>query len=158
MENNTIEIVLKTYSDMVYKLALSQTKNKANAEDIFQDVFIRLMKTETKFENSNHIKAWLIKVTLNCCKNLWNSAWFRRTTPLDEDLPVEDNFNEDSLYIKVMELPKKYRIVIHLFYYEDMSIADISKAMGIKKETVASQLSRGRSMLKQKLGRGYTYE
>jgi len=107
---------------MVYKLALSQTKNKANAEDIFQDVFIRLMKTETKFENSNHIKAWLIKVTLNCCKNLWNSAWFRRTTPLDEDLPVEDNFNEDSLYIRVMELLKNTE---SLYIYSTMKICQL---------------------------------
>lgn len=158
MDNNEIELVLKTYSDMIYKLALSQTKNKANTEDIFQDVFMRLMKTDTKFQNSNHTRAWLIKTTLNCCRNLWNSAWFRRTTSLDENLQTEETFNEDNLYSKVMELPKKYRSVIHLFYYEDMSIADISKSMGLKKETVASQLSRGRAILRQKLGKDFTYE
>ncbi|WMJ22778.1 sigma-70 family RNA polymerase sigma factor [Paludicola sp. MB14-C6] len=158
MDNNDVEFVLKAHSDMVYKLALSQTKNQANAEDIFQDVFIRLMKTDTKFENNNHIKAWLIKTTLNCCRSLWSSAWFRRTTSLDENLQTEDYINENNLYTKVMELPKKYRVVIHLFYYEDMSISDIAKSTGLKKETIASQLSRGRNILKQKLGKDFIYE
>lgn len=83
--DDDIDDVLSKYSNMVYKIALSQTKNAANAEDIFQEVFLRYVQADIKFANEEHRKAWLIRVAVNCCKKLWGSAWFRHTVPLDEN-------------------------------------------------------------------------
>lgn len=141
---------VEKFFDMIYKLALSQTKNRENADDVVQEVFLRYLKYGKEFESEEHIKAWLIRVTLNCCKSLFTSAWVRKTAPLDEDIPFDTEEKHD-VYYAVAELPPKYRAVIHLFYYEDFSVAEISKALGIKQTTVKSQLSRGRDMLREKL-------
>ena len=111
--DDDIDNVLSKYADMVYKIALSQTRSSANAEDIFQEVFPRYVQADTKFESEEHRKAWLIRVSVNCCKKLWNSAWFRHTVPLDENLQFSNKEKSDILYA-VAELPSKYRIVIHL--------------------------------------------
>lgn len=145
-----IDYVLMKYSNMVYRLALSRTKNIADAEDIVQEVFLRLVNKKPHFENEEHRKAWLIRVTLNCSNKLLASAWFKRTVPLEEELKFETREKND-VYYAVMELPLKYRTVIHLYHYEDMSIAQISEALKIKESTIKSQLSRARQLLKIKL-------
>lgn len=141
---------VEKFFDMIYKLALSQTKNRENADDVVQEVFLRYLKYGKEFESEEHIKAWLIRVTINRCKSLFTSAWVRKTAPLDEDIPFDTEEKHD-VYYAVLELPPKYRAVIHLFYYEDFSVAEISEALGIKQTTVKSQLSRGRDMLREKL-------
>lgn len=145
-----IDDILNRYGDMVYKIAYSQMKNKADAEDVFQEVFVRFIRYNPNFENDQHIKAWLIRVTLNCSKNIFKSAWFRRTTTLDDDIAISMP-ETSSVYETVLTLPAKYRMVIHLHYYEDMSIADISNATGKNLNTIKSHLKRGRELLKQKL-------
>lgn len=145
-----IDYVLTKYSNMVYRLALSRTRNIADAEDIVQEVFIRLVNKKPEFQNEEHRKAWLIRVTLNCSSKLLASAWFRRTVPLEEELKFETREKND-VYYAVMELPLKYRTVIHLYHYEDMSIAQISDVLNIKESTIKSQLSRARQLLKTKL-------
>ncbi len=168
------QAVVKTYSNLVYKLAFSLLKNKADAEDVFQEVFIRLMKTDKVFENDEHLKAWLIKVTVNRSKKLLSSAWFRRSAPLEDyslaqtvltqdseafaGSEMENNFENSEVLTAVIELPLKYRTVIHLFYFEDMSVRSISRIFGVKESTITSQLSRGRKMLKEKLKGEYDYE
>ncbi|NLC03557.1 MAG: sigma-70 family RNA polymerase sigma factor [Tissierellia bacterium] len=154
--NNHISEIVHTYSDMVYKLALARTKNKFDADDVFQEVFIRCMKNYNKFTSNDHIKAWLIRVTINCSNNIFNSSWFKKTVLLNNNLKdnsLDDlNFSTEEnkqVYHSVLELPKKYRTVIHLFYYEDMSIREISKALKIKEGTIKSQLHRGRNLLKE---------
>lgn len=142
--------VLTKYSNMVYRLALSRTRNIADAEDIVQEVFLRLVNKKPEFQNEEHRKAWLIRVTLNCSSKLLTSAWFRRTVPLEEELKFETKEKND-VYYAVMELPIKYRTVIHLFHYEDMSILQISEALNIKESTIKSQLLRARQLLKTKL-------
>jgi len=161
MDNMDIKIILEKYSDMVYRLAVSQLKNKADAEDIFQEVFIKYIKSGKDFESGEHVKAWLIRVTVNFCKKLRKTAWFRHTVPLDEwsnALTYEDAHEKSGVYYAVLELPPKYRTVIHLFYYEDMPVAEISGVLNIKQSTVVSQLRRARNILREKLKGEYNYD
>lgn len=154
-DNFSKKEIIEKYFNTVYKLALSQMKSKSKADDITQEVFLRFIKQNKSFENEEHIKAWLIRVTLNCCKSLFSSAWFKKTVPLTE---IDDNIFEmpeiSEVYFAVLDLPKKYKAVIHLFYYEDLSVTQISKYLGIKESTVKSQLHRGREILKEKLKGG----
>ncbi len=146
--------IIKKYIDMVYRLALSRTRDKSHADDVVQEVFLRYISKERRFESDEHIKAWLIRVTINCSSNVFSSPWFSRTAPLTEDIPF-DTPEKSEVYYAVMELPQKYRTVIHLFYYEDMQISEIAEVTGSKISTVKSQLHRGREMLKEKLKGGY---
>jgi RNA polymerase sigma-70 factor (ECF subfamily) len=148
-KDDEIKDVLKKYTDMVYKLAFSRTKNEADAEDVFQEVFCRYFRNKTQFQSEEHKRAWLIRVTINCSYKLFSSAWFRRTIPLEDN--IEFNEEENQVYFSVMQLPLKYRTVIHLYYYEDMTISEISKTLKIKESTVKSQLHRARALLKVKL-------
>lgn len=154
--NSHISEIVNTYADMVYKLALARTKNKFDAEDVFQEVFIRYMKHYHKLKSEDHTKAWLIRVTINCSKDIFASSWFKKTilfkNSLKDNLQDKSNFTSEEnkeIYYSVLKLPKKYRTVIHLFYYEDMSIKEISEALDLKEGTIKSQLHRGRNLLKE---------
>lgn len=142
--------ILEKYADTVYRLAFSRTKSSHDAEDIMQNVFMKFIKSDVNFKSEEHIKAWLIKVTINLSKNLLTSAWFRKTTALEDDLVVTMN-EESEVYKFVLDLPTKYRTVIHLFYYEDMTTANIAEVLNIKESTVRSQLHRARNMLREKM-------
>ena len=147
------EETIEKYFNMVCKLALSQTKDRHAADDVAQNVFMRFLKTDTQFETEEHIKAWLIRVTINCSKSLFLSAWAKKTVPLTEEIPF-DSPEKSDVYYAVHALPQKYRAVIHLFYYEQMSVAEIAKCLDTKESTVKSQLHRGREMLKTMLKGG----
>ncbi len=148
--------LVEKYFDMIYRLAMSQTKNREYADDVVQDVFLRFLNADKQFESDEHVKAWLIRVTLNCCKSVFTTSWAKKTTPLTEDI-VFDTEEKHDVYYATLELPPKYRTVIHLFYYEDFSIADIAKYLNTKESTVKSQLSRGRDMLREKLKGEYSF-
>ncbi len=148
---------IEKYFDTVYRLALSQTKDSHKADDVLQDVFYKYIKTDKEFQSEEHIKAWLIRVTLNCCKSMFTSSWFKKTVPLSEDLVFETPEQSD-VYSAVAKLPQKYRAVIHLFYFEDLPVKDIAKVLKTKETTVKSQLHRGREMLKNMLGGRSEYE
>lgn len=150
------EQITEKYFDNVYRLALSRTGNKSDAEDVTQEVFVRFLKTDTHFFSEEHAKAWLIKVTVNCSKNVFLSSHYKKTVPLTEEISFSQPELEE-LYLVVARLPLKYRTVIHLFYYEDMSIESISKCLKMKESTVKSQLHRGRELLKTML-KDYDYE
>lgn len=149
--------IVEKYFDTIYRLALSQTQDSTKADDVLQDVFVKYIKTDKKFESEEHIKAWLIRVTINCSKSTFTNSWVKKTVPLTDDITFEIPEQED-VYYAVAKLPKKYRAVIHLFYYEDLSIKEIADYLSIKESTVKSQLHRGREMLKQILGRGSEFE
>ena len=151
------QMIVEKYFDTVYRLALSQTRDKSKADDVLQEVFLRYIKSDKQFESEEHIKAWLIRVTVNCCKSVFADLWFKRTQPLTEDLVFETK-EQNYVYQTVAKLPLKYRTVIHLFYYEDLSIKQISDYLKIKEATVKSQLHRGREMLKSMLGGRSDYE
>lgn len=141
------ENVIRFYADMVYCLAFARTGTKCDADEVFQEVFMRYIKKQPVFENEEHRKAWLIRVTINCSKKLWNSAWKRKTGPLTETILFETEDDTD-LYNELQQLPPKYREVIHLFYYEDMSLEEISRILNRKNATVRTQLTRARALLK----------
>lgn len=150
------QAAMDKYADMVYRVAMNQMKNKQDAEDIFQEVFIKWMKYRNQFENEEHEKSWLIRVTINQCKNVLTSSWRKRNQELSDEIQntmvYEDTYAEESELMKtIAKLPEKYRIVIHLFYYEDLSVAEICKVTGQKESTVKTQLTRGRRKLKHLL-------
>ena len=151
------QAMIEKYFDTVYRLALSQTKDRYRADDVLQDVFLRYIKTDKDFESEEHVKAWLIRVTVNCCKSTFTNSWFKKTVPLSEDLVFETPEQYD-VYAAVEKLPKKYRAVIHLFYFEDLSVKAIADILKTKETTVKSQLHRGREMLKIMLGGRSEYE
>ena len=131
---------------MVYRLAVARVKNKYDADDILQDVFLRFIKAKDKVENEEHLKALLIRITINCSKSMLTSSWFKRTEPLSESFSVSDEYSDtlDS----VMRLPQKYRTVIHLHYYMGYSVDEIAGILKAKPSTVKSQLHRARQKLK----------
>lgn len=145
------------YFDTVYRLALARTKDKAHAEDVTQDVFLRYIKTDKAFDSEEYIKAWLLRVTINCSNSLFTSSWYKNTAPLTEDISFESE-EKSAVYYAVMELPSKYRTVVYLFYYDGMSVAEIAQIMNTKESTVKSQLHRSREMLKKLLKGGCDYE
>lgn len=163
---DSFEQAMEFYMPMVYRIAFARLGSADDAEDITQEVFLRYYKADMLYESEEHRKAWLIRCTINCTKTLFGSAWFRHRaadTGL-ENMTEEEQLQHDttaeaaenalrrqSVLDAVMKLPEKYRTVIHLFYFEDMSVADISAATGIKETTVKSQLSRARDMLKPML-------
>lgn len=143
------QYIAEKYFDMIYRLALSQCGNTHDAEDITSDVFLKYINCDKPFESEEHIKAWLIRVTVNRTKSLFTSSWFKKNVPLEETIPAQIPEEESEVYGAVMQLPQKYRAVIHLFYYEDLKTAQIAQILNIKEATVRSQLLRARSMLKQ---------
>lgn len=146
--------VIQKYSLMVYRLAYSMLKNRYDADDIHQEVFVRFLTKRPDFENEIHEKAWFMKVTVNLCKNYWKTAWKRKVVSLmDWDLEEQEveTFRDSQLLEEVQKLPAKYRAVIHLFYYEELSIEEISHVLKQKPSTVRTQLTRARRKLKEVL-------
>ncbi len=150
---STAEWAFELYGDMILRLAMARTGNRHDGEDLLQEVFVRYIRSGVLFENEEHRKAWLIRTTINCAKSLNTSAWKTRNVPVDECPPVSEQKQEDSVYETVMTLPEKYRTVVHLFYYEDMSTKEIAEVMGCSDGTVRSLLSRARKKL-QKILKG----
>ena len=150
------EQMIKTYSDMVYRLAFARTGTKEDADEVYQEVFLRLLKKRPVFESQEHCKAWLLRVTINCSNTLLASLWKKRTVVLEEDLPFQEKESLE-LYEELSRLPQKYRDVIHLFYYEELSVADIAKILHRKESTVRTQLTRARTMLKEILEEEYEF-
>lgn len=141
------------YKDNVYAIAFNYFRNKYDAEDVVQEVFIKLYGFKKSFESEEHIRNWLIRVTINQCKKITFSSWFKKKVTLEDyinELQYED-LSESELMMDVMKLPKKYRMVIHLYYYEDYSVKEISKILKLSETAVSTRLMRAREMLKTKL-------
>lgn len=146
--------LLELYSDAVYRIAYARTQNPQDAEDITQDVFLKYIGAEKQFTSEEHRKAWLLRVAVNCANDFVKSAHHRKRAYLEEmpEQSAEQSYEPEEkseVYYAVQKLPEKYRIPIHLFYYEDMSIAQIAAATGERESTVRSQMTRARSMLKK---------
>lgn len=157
--NSRVEQVketIKRNSDMVYRLAFSMVRMQQDAEDVHQEVFMRYIRKNPRFESPEHEKAWFIRVTTNLCKNLWKTAWRQKMVSVDT-IEVEEEIDEsgaltpeeENLIETVKRLPVKYRAVIHLFYYEEMSIEEIAKALKLQPSNVRTRLTRARKMLKE---------
>lgn len=154
--NDRIQASLEKYSNMVIRIAFQNLKSMADAEDIAQEVFLKLLTCSPVFESDTHEKAWVIRVTVNLCRDFLKSAWFKRRTALNESIPHKDKNTE--VLDAVMRLPVKFRNVIYLHYYEDMSIAEIADILRQKENTVSSWLHRARKQLKEALAGGFDDE
>lgn len=155
------EEVIRRNSDTVYRLAYSLVRTRADADDIYQEVFLRYVRKMPIFDSAEHERAWFMRVTVNCCKNFWKSPWTQRRSAyegdaLEGELSENNIFgeaaDEDWLLIEtVKQLPEKYRVVIHLFYYEELSVEEIGKITKSKASTVRTRLTRARRELKNLL-------
>ena len=159
MAKNLMKIkeIFDKYSDTVYRVALTRTKNVENAEDIFQEVFMKLSEKDPKFESEEHIKAWLIRVTINMTKNLHSSSGNQKVTSLTEEFKFETE-EESNVFEIVNELPQNYRTVIYLFYYEGYKTKEIAKILNKSEGTIKTWLFRARDCLKEKLEGGFEDE
>ncbi len=149
----TAEELISMYADTIYRIAFSRLGNVHDSEDITQEVFIKYIKSDMTFEDEDHRRKWLIRVTVNAVNSLEKSACRKRTAPLEEAdaITVEDSDDALSIRQAMEKLPEKYRLPIHLFYYEDMTIQQIAEITDSPEGTVKSLLSRGRSKLKELL-------
>ena len=152
-----VKQVIEKYADMVYRIALTRCGIVENAEDVFQDVFIKYSQKMPKFESEEHEKAWLIRVTINLTKNINNSAWNRKIVTLDENIEFETKEQEDIFSI-VCSLPKDYKTVIYLSYYEGYKVKEISQILRKSEGTIKTWLFRARQMLKEKIEGGFEDE
>ncbi|MCL2487470.1 MAG: sigma-70 family RNA polymerase sigma factor [Oscillospiraceae bacterium] len=145
------------YGDMVYRIGILYLHSREDAEDVFQEVFLKLYLTDTVFETAEHRRAWLATAAVNYCKNILRSVWRRRTVELDELCAVaEDDYGaaESDLVRQLMELPLRYRRVLYLHYYEGYTGEEIGAMLKISPATVRTQMRRGREMLKTQILKG----
>lgn len=143
---------IRQYMDMIFRLAFNCLKSQADADDVTQTVLLRLYETEKVFDNEDHLKHWLVRVTLNECKKHWRSPW-NRTEEYENYVStlVFDEPQYNDLFEAIMGLDTKYRIVIYLYYYEGYSIEEIAGLLRLPRGTVGTRLKRAREQLKQKL-------
>lgn len=149
--NESVRRALDRYSQSMIKIAFAYLKNIADAEEVAQEVFLTYLQKRPVFENGEHEKAWLIRTTINKSKNMLKTGWFRSRNPVPDDLsylPKEEN----EVLQAVLSLDRKYRIPIHLHYYEGYSIQEIAVILQAKSATVGTWLARGRALLKDKIG------
>lgn len=156
-----LENLIELYGNDVLRIATLYTKNPTIAEDIFQDVFIKVDKHISSFKGKSSEKTWIIKITINTCKDYLKSSWKKRIVPIEflEETEIssknEDNIiiNENSNLIlkEIIALPIKYREVIILYYYKDFNTSEISKILTIPEATVRTRMKRARELLKEKL-------
>lgn len=142
--------LVETYSSMLLRLACTRLENPADAEDVVQEVFLKLLTARPSFRDAEHEKAWLIRTTLHRAADLRKAA-SRRNVPLEEALLASAPEPEDRLLAAVRALPEKYGAVIHLHYYEGYSLKEIGKLLGLPAATVGTRLARGRERLRQSL-------
>ena len=152
------ERIFTRYIDTVYRVALNGCKNVSDAEDIVQNTFVKLMESSSIFEDDEHIRKWLIRVTVNECKSLWRNPWKKRRVEIENiNEPVFSTPERSALYYAVRDLPPKYREVVYLYYFEEFSIKEIADVMGISETAIQTRLQRARQKLKNMLG-GYGNE
>ncbi|MBQ3010637.1 MAG: RNA polymerase sigma factor [Methanocorpusculum sp.] len=148
-----VETVIEAFRHNLYAAAFNICKNAQDAEDVVQDTFIQYWSQNKDFETEQHIRAWLLRVAINKAKNKNNSLFRKKTLPLEDYMESLSFESEESseLFEAVMKLPEKYRIVVHLFYYEDYSVDEIAGILKISSGNVKVRLSRGRKLLRSTL-------
>ena len=149
-----VNTAVETYSDMILRLCTVYLKNGADAEDIFQTVFLKYALHTKPFESAEHEKAWLIRVTVNACKDLLKSFFRSRTITLEElaDYAPEITAEQCAVMEAVWSLPKQYRDVIYLHYYEGYTAPEIAGILKRNPNTVYTHLNKGKQLLRETLG------
>ena len=152
MTETTFTAAAERHLDMVYRVALNWFRNPADAEDAAQTAMLKLWQADTEFADDEHLRRWLVRVTLNVCRDMARSPWRRRTISLEE-LP-EPAFSDEerrAVYREVMALPGKYRVPLYLYYYEGYNVAEIGELLRLNASTVQTRLARARTKLKTTL-------
>lgn len=149
MDEKQTERLVYLYSDMILRISYSYLKQTCDAEDICQTVFLKLLTKDLQFESPAHEKAWIIRTTVNCCKNYFKTSFFRRTVPLEEAAAIAaPQVPEGSVLEVLKKLPEKYRVPLYLYYYEDYTAREIGEILGNSEHNIHQYLSRGRKMLR----------
>ncbi len=147
MDNEQLTQYIKRYGDTVYRVAYNFVKAHEDSEDIVQETFLKLYRSDKGFDSEEHVKAWLIRVAANLAKNHIKAPAQSRRTELDESLPAPEA--EDSgLRAAMQELPEKYGIVIYLHYFEGYGTREIASMLKMTESNVKARLKRGREKLK----------
>ena len=149
----SFEDVLETYSDMITRICIVNLRNSDDAKDCYQNVFMKLFEKDIEFCSEEHLKAWLIRVCINECRN-YRRVFYRLTIDIDKIIMI-DNKQELTLLPEVLKLPKKYRNILYLYYYEGYHIQEISEILQMNQNTNKSYLKRGRELLRKKVGDFY---
>ena len=144
------------YTDTVYRVAVHNTRCKSDAEDVTQEVFVKLLESSKKFKDGEHLKAWLIRVTINECRTLMRK--YSRETEQSAEIADCAVYDGDSVLEAVKALPENYRNAIYLHYYEGYTTKEIGKILDSKENTVLSWLSRGRAALRKEMIGGFEDE
>ena len=155
MQDGLEERLLDSYGNSIFRLAYSYLHNYSDAEDILQETLIRYLQNVPQVTGPVHEKAWLLKVAANLSKNRIDYNRLRDTDELNDELVAEGREDLSFVWEAVKDLPVKYREVIHLFYYEGLSTAQIAAILEQKESTVRSHLMRGREKLRSILKEGY---
>lgn len=155
MTESTFTAAAERHLDMVYRVALNWFRTPADAEDAAQTVMLKLWQSDTEFADDGHLRRWLVRVTLNVCKDMTRSPWKRHTVPLESiPEPVFSDREHQDLYQEVMALPGKYRVPLYLYYYEGYSAAEVGELLHLNVSTVQTRLARARGKLKSTLTEG----
>ncbi len=153
MEKADYDRAVKLCLDVVYRTALNCCRNPQDAEDVVQTAFLKLLECDTHFQDEDHIRRWLIRVTVNESHSIWRSFWRRNVSPLEEQTaePAFTQPENSDLFYAVQKLPVRYREVVHLYYYEEYSIREIAEILHISETAIQTRLMRARRKLKQQL-------
>lgn len=151
--------IIDAYKDLVYRLAFTYVKNKYDADDVFQDVFLIYFKKDRIFESQEHQTAWIIRVTINRCKRHFINA--RKTISLDSldhDFPAKEKEDYNYIYQTILNLKPKQRLVFSLFYIEELSIKEINQSTGISESNIKTLLHRARKEMKERINKEYEWK
>lgn len=149
----TIQNVVNSYSDILIRIAFQNTKSLADAEDIVQEVYVKLFKRHGDFKTEEHLKAWLIKVTYHRCKDFFRSSWYRKVVPIHEEIDLLAP-EEQTVMEEIFQLKSDERTIIYLYYYEGYSMKEIAYMLGKNENTISSKLQRARKKLKHIIQEG----
>ncbi len=146
----TAEQIIRRYADTIYRTAYQHLKNSADAEDIFQEVCIALITKNAPIEDEEHLKRWLIRVTINKCRDFKKSVWQKKTESIDEHTEL---IAPEALSVieELKKIPDRYSDVLYLYYYEEYTIAEIAEILGTSSNTIGTRLRRARKKLKSLL-------
>ena len=153
MNESRFTALAEQYMDMVYRIALNASGSAADAEDVVQNVMLRLYRSDPDFESEEHARCWLIRVAVNESKRLVGLPWKKREASFKEVLNIADGTDgtdglQQGLLMKVAGLPPKYRVPMYLYYYEGYSVKEIAELTGSKISTLQTRLARGREKLR----------
>jgi len=153
----SLQQALERYELSVFRTAFSVCGNREDAEDVCQETFLAYYRSAPDFAGEEHLRAWLLRTAINKAKNMMRTFWRRNRESLDDyaDTLAAAPDEDGALLQAVLALPKRCRMIMHLFYYEGYSVQEIATLLGIRENTVKSQLHRGRTLLKQQLQEGW---